>query len=573
MIPEAVTFTMSPGQVQAGGLADVVFTAQNTTFTALGNSANIGAGPGVTFSNIQFDAAQIRARMTVQKFASVNRRNVSLTFPSGLVLEVANALNITSRCKGGFIQATPSADAELKPGECLLAGTQTVLDMQDDGNLVLYEAGAAKWASNSHPACNGASGSDKCRLVLQRDGNLVIYRGGSVVWSPNVFENGGPDSYTLVLSTRPQVVLYRGPRSQPQEPTWASWPNYAMGFRPVTDQQERSVYLMAKLSQILSDEQGGRYPLSIDQKFEESGALVQIETRIRGRVSALLGVTDSDIRVRQFGDANHAPDQLMLFVKTGNTWAVVLRGTRGPKDGCSWIDGVPVLGNLVSSAGCSIGWKINYYGFPSPIERNFSPALVHPGWAAVVNENDPFNAIREIVLDRRSQQPQPRILFGGHSQGGALMGYSLYRLLGEGILREQDMLVTFGAPHYAAQALDVHVFNDNFRDWLRNSQAVHYPVEFRDPQDPVPFAWSDRFGSVVEQAYAPDANKIYYGQAEAGFIPDARSPHDMSNYVTIAAERLLRRAGYSRASGKQLWQDGVVLDRNRPALFLPRNPY
>jgi len=56
------------------------------------------------------------------------------------------------------------------------------LDMQADGNLVLYKAdGGVAWASNT-------SGQN-AYVKIQDDRNVVLYNGdGAVLWSPNSYE-------------------------------------------------------------------------------------------------------------------------------------------------------------------------------------------------------------------------------------------------------------------------------------------------------------------------------------------------------------------------------------------------
>ena len=56
------------------------------------------------------------------------------------------------------------------------------LDMQADGNLVLYKTdGGVAWASNT-------SGQN-AYVKMQDDRNVVLYNGdGAVLWSPNSFE-------------------------------------------------------------------------------------------------------------------------------------------------------------------------------------------------------------------------------------------------------------------------------------------------------------------------------------------------------------------------------------------------
>ncbi len=56
------------------------------------------------------------------------------------------------------------------------------LDMQADGNLVLYKTdGSPRWASST-------SGQN-AYLKIQDDRNVVLYNGdGAVLWSPNCYE-------------------------------------------------------------------------------------------------------------------------------------------------------------------------------------------------------------------------------------------------------------------------------------------------------------------------------------------------------------------------------------------------
>lgn len=57
------------------------------------------------------------------------------------------------------------------------------LDLQEDGNLVLYrsEDGQVLWATNT-------DGADSSQLIYQIDGNLVPYgANGAVLWVSNTF--------------------------------------------------------------------------------------------------------------------------------------------------------------------------------------------------------------------------------------------------------------------------------------------------------------------------------------------------------------------------------------------------
>ena len=69
-------------------------------------------------------------------------------------------------------QVLPAGDALVSPGG------QYVLDMQTDGNLVVYGNGCVIWASGT----NGTGSGDY--LAMQADGNLVVYNSsGSQVWA------------------------------------------------------------------------------------------------------------------------------------------------------------------------------------------------------------------------------------------------------------------------------------------------------------------------------------------------------------------------------------------------------
>ncbi|MCW2530246.1 MAG: D-mannose binding lectin [Pseudonocardiales bacterium] len=98
--------------------------------------------------------------------------------------------------------------------------TGSTLIMQDDGNLVLYSAGSAVlWVTTpSSPRPNGAifqgdkltagqsvfSASGAFTLTQQDDGNLVLYGGGVARWSANT---RGRAAYT-VLQTDGNLVVY-----------------------------------------------------------------------------------------------------------------------------------------------------------------------------------------------------------------------------------------------------------------------------------------------------------------------------------------------------------------------------
>ena len=82
---------------------------------------------------------------------------------------------------------TVSSGGSLGAGDRLFAENKAAhLDVQGDGNMVVYEAsGRVRWSSNTH-------GDSSTRLQVQGDGNLVLYSGGGgVLWASNVHGTRG----------------------------------------------------------------------------------------------------------------------------------------------------------------------------------------------------------------------------------------------------------------------------------------------------------------------------------------------------------------------------------------------
>lgn len=95
--------------------------------------------------------------------------------------------------------STVGAGSEFSEGQYLASPNGKYnLVMQSDGNLVLYQAGTALWASNT--------GGPGRRVVMQDDGNLVIYSGSTAVWSTST---GGFGASELILQDDANVVIYR----------------------------------------------------------------------------------------------------------------------------------------------------------------------------------------------------------------------------------------------------------------------------------------------------------------------------------------------------------------------------
>jgi lysophospholipase L1-like esterase len=101
----------------------------------------------------------------------------------------------------------PTGCGTLDEGEGLQAGQTVVscgglytLNMQLDGNLVLYKAGGTPlWAT-------GTAGEDSDRMVLSADGNLTVFGAlGEVLWSSG---SGGQGAARLFVQDDGNIVIY-----------------------------------------------------------------------------------------------------------------------------------------------------------------------------------------------------------------------------------------------------------------------------------------------------------------------------------------------------------------------------
>jgi hypothetical protein len=73
------------------------------------------------------------------------------------------------------------------------------LNLQSDGNLVLYEGGAALWASNT-------VNSGAAKAIMQGDGNFVLYTAaGAAVWASNTPNNPGA---SITLQNDGNLVIH-----------------------------------------------------------------------------------------------------------------------------------------------------------------------------------------------------------------------------------------------------------------------------------------------------------------------------------------------------------------------------
>jgi hypothetical protein len=88
---------------------------------------------------------------------------------------------------------------DLQPGACLLSPDHEYeLIMQGDGNLVLYHGGTALWSSQTSGPGNDAA--------MQTDGNFVVYNGGTARWNSTTSGSGG--AY-LQLQDDSNLVIYQ----------------------------------------------------------------------------------------------------------------------------------------------------------------------------------------------------------------------------------------------------------------------------------------------------------------------------------------------------------------------------
>ena len=115
------------------------------------------------------------------------------------IITAANAAASIGICREGICPVT------LKSANGLYR-----LEMQGDGNLVIYEGSSVVWATNIFGA--GA------RLAMQGDGNLVVYDGNNAVLWAAGSENRGTGPYELRLQNDRNLVVYDKNNSA----TWAS---------------------------------------------------------------------------------------------------------------------------------------------------------------------------------------------------------------------------------------------------------------------------------------------------------------------------------------------------------------
>jgi len=116
--------------------------------------------------------------------------------------------------------ATLPSGARLFDGQSLVSDNgRFSLDMQADGNLVLYGAGLVLWDSGTvHDAPDYA--------ILQGDGNFVIYKGLRPLWSSGT-DQATRGLYTLTVQDDGNVVLY----SPADKPLWNTYAQAGEGLQ------------------------------------------------------------------------------------------------------------------------------------------------------------------------------------------------------------------------------------------------------------------------------------------------------------------------------------------------------
>jgi hypothetical protein len=123
--------------------------------------------------------------------------NVVVYTPAGQAVWATNTWVPTGPTAAGDDMV---AGEVLTPGDAVSsADGRFVFVYQTDGNLVLYDPGGPRWASNTAGSMAGV-------CVMQGDGNLVVYGpGGAPLWSSDTWHDPGS---RLVVQNDGNVVIY-----------------------------------------------------------------------------------------------------------------------------------------------------------------------------------------------------------------------------------------------------------------------------------------------------------------------------------------------------------------------------
>ena len=104
---------------------------------------------------------------------------------------------------GGILQP----NSTMFPGQVVYSPNQRYhLNLQKDGNVVLYRQGQVIWAAQTN-------GSRPKELRMQPDGNFVLYGRGKTLWATNTGGNPGAqlrvqNDGNMVIYTTDQRVIW-----------------------------------------------------------------------------------------------------------------------------------------------------------------------------------------------------------------------------------------------------------------------------------------------------------------------------------------------------------------------------
>jgi hypothetical protein len=315
---------------------------------------------------------------------------------------------------------TPAAHADgngsstLNAPDALWAGQQLVspngqysLDMQTDGNLVIYGNGKALWGSGT----NG-TGSNNV-LVMQSDGNLVIWSGSTAVWGSGT--NGSGSNNSLAMQNDGNLVVY----TSTGHAVWGSNTPADTLFAPQT--LWAGQYIHSLNSQYNADMQtdgnfvvyNGSTPIWASETFgsgyyvsmQNDGNLVVYSNTNVAQWSSNTAGNGSGGRLTMQNDGN-----LVAYTSAGNpTWASQSSGNSAQvTEAINWAEGqlgsdsynllcLQFVANAWSAAGVNIGsepdaltyWNTNPNGY-SKTAQNSYPSTTIPAGALVFWGNNQY---------------------------------------------------------------------------------------------------------------------------------------------------------------------------------------
>lgn len=587
--PLAISST-SPGFFGAGR-SRVPVSVRGTGFTS---PTQVSFGPGIAVSNTTFvNSTRIDVTLDIACSAAAGPRTVTVTTPQGTPQATAFEVRYD-----GLLETGPSSSAILRMGDCIRTSYGFLL-MQADGNLALYNGTPEAWTNVVWQAGPRVGGNE---AHLQRDGNLVVYQNNgntpTPLWASNTYDNYGVAGrdHTLRIQSdgpngQPRLVLFRGRNSAPEEVAWQATQSMGIigisiivcngrSFSPacttnngtllISGRQEVLVATLARLSKILYD--AHPWPTAPNPII------------LGSTLNSLLplGISYS---FQTFGNANTTPDQFAVAFVSGQTLAIVIRGTRGPNQGDEFWDTIgltcnaPILITFCTSA----SWKINYHFLPVNTATNFNRKWVHPGWAEQMDDIGGPLDLYAWVRGQVIAHPEKRVIIAGHSQGGALANYAMFRLMGEDpphrVIKPGDALVTFGAPWVGAHHQDTsdNSFSITFKARLLASGVEHIATEIAG--DGVPRSWksgAERFSLIdVDRTHTTDL----WGYTGSLDVLPTGARHDIENFIEQSSLLLIQSRPWYSSTGTACTVGPGCVGQNTARvtaagkLFLPRLHY